>query len=190
MMNIYYITGHSDKTLDTLAHDLSKPPELVWLEPRPNLIDGQVGFSEAFQGLYRPPTNIQWFKEIVAQITFKRKIQSPISFKNWSEQCVPNNIQIEEARFYWQHSVLHLLAKDAEPGYRYFACGENKAFLKGLNLGQVSEKEIIFDEQKSIYLRQDLARFKLDTTGVNLNKLKMICYWDQNSLWAWRLMPI
>lgn len=176
-MNIYYIQGDSETPLATLANSLSEPPILIWLEPRPVLIEGQIGLTKAkvFQGLQIPSKTAQWF-----------------------EQCLPKGVIVEQARFYWQHSALHLLAKEQEhsvakeqePGCRYFAYGEDKSFLNHLKLGKVEQKDIVPRQQNPIYLRHDLAYFGLENLGVNFEKLQVISYWDENSLWAWRLEPI
>ena len=169
MMNIYYITGHSEKTLDTFAHDFSAPPKLIWLEPRPTLINGKIGLKEvglknAFQGLRLPLERKPWFKK-------------------------KDDIFIEEIRFYWQHSMLHLLA-DAE-GYRYFGCSENKGFLNKLKLDEEKSKQVDVHTDKNqvskIFLRRDLERFNLEDT-LNIAQVQIKNYWYEDSLWAWRLI--
>ena len=172
-MKIYYITSNSEKTLDMFARDFSESPELVWLEPRPTLINGQIGLKEvglknAFQGLQQSLKKAPWFE-------------------------IPKGVFIEEARFYWQHGMLHLLAQESELGYRYFGCSENKSFLNRLGLSTAKSKEVdVHTGKNPIFLRRDLKRFKLgDTLKIGkTDKVKVVSYWDEDSLWAWRLMPV
>jgi len=201
-MKIYYITSNSEKTLDMFARDFSESPELVWLEPRPTLINGQIGLKEvglknAFQGLQQSLKKAPWFE-------------------------IPKGVFIEEARFYWQHGMLHLLAQESELGYRYFGCSENKSFLNRLGLSTAKSKEVDVHTGKNpvskikgvlnrlklgkekskevdvhtgknpvskIFLRQDLERFNLEDT-LKIDKVQVVSYWDEDSLWAWRLMPV
>ena len=184
------------------ARDFSESPELVWLEPRPTLINGQIGLKEvglknAFQGLQQSLKKAPWFE-------------------------IPKGVFIEEARFYWQHGMLHLLAQESELGYRYFGCSENKSFLNRLGLSTAKSKEVdvhtgknpvskikrflnrlelstakskevdVHTGKNPIFLRRDLKRFKLgDTLKIGkTDKVKVVSYWDEDSLWAWRLMPV
>jgi len=185
-MKIYYITGNSKKTLDMFARDFSESPELVWLEPRPTLINGKIGLKEvglknAFQGLQQSlEKKVSWFNI---------RVQIPLKKAPWFE--IPNGVFIEEARFYWQHSMLHLLAQESELGYRYFGCSENKSFLNRLGLNTAKSKEVDVHTGKNpvskIFLRQDLERFNLEDT-LKIDKVQVVSYWDEDSLWAWRLI--
>lgn len=172
-MNIYYINGETKENLVTLTQNWSEPPKLIWLEPRPTLINGQiglknVGLENAFQGLQIPSKSGHLFE-------------------------VPEGIFIEEARFFWQKSMLHLLAQESNDGYRYFACSENKDFLKGLELTEVKSKEVDTEigqnKLSKIFLRRDLERFNLEDR-LNIDKVQVVNYWHENSLWAWRLLPV
>jgi hypothetical protein len=171
-MNIYYITGSSEKTLDKFTHNFSEPPKLIWLEPRPTLINGKVGLKEVdlknvVQGLQIPLKTFPWFE-------------------------ILDGVFIEEVRFYWKDSMLHLLVQEDELGYRYFGCSENKDFLNSLELSTVKSKEVDAQIRKNqvskIFLRRDLERFKLDNT-LEIDKVQVVSYWHENSLWAWRLLP-
>jgi len=168
---IYFM--HGTETLEVLAKKLPKP-ELIWIEPRPTLINEQtdskeVGLQDAFQGLQIPSETTSWFE-------------------------ISQDIVVEEARFYWQKSMLHLLAEESNAGYRYFGCSENETFLKDWGLGDVKSKEINsqIGNISKIFLRRDLKRFKLgDTLKIGgADKVQVVSYWDQNSLWAWRLLPV
>jgi hypothetical protein len=171
-MNIYYITGYLKQTLYTFADNFSEAPKLIWLEPRPTLINGQIGLKEvglknAFQGLRLPLETKPWFE-------------------------IPDGVFIEEARFCWQNSMLHLLAE--EEGYRYFACSENEGLLNDLKLGEEKSKQVDVHTGKNqvskIFLRHDLKRFNLgDTLKIGeADKVQVVSYWYEDSLWAWRLI--
>jgi hypothetical protein len=166
--------GLIEKSLHDILHLPFDPiPDIVWVEPQPFLMETtRLDAPIEFWGLH--------------------VLQKDTS--NWPQKILAaDDIIPQEACLYWDNRFCHLL-ETSDDRCRWFYCSENQAKFEKLNPEFIPTKTDNIDVKKeqdsrSVITRQDTHRFAFKPADLDKSqRFKVVTYWNNSALFAWRLL--
>ncbi len=169
-MKLTWQQGFIDKSLiDVLNLQLKPVPQIVWLEPRP---------------IFTKTTDLK------APIDFQGLQVLSDDNKDWIQDVLSQGVVADELCLYWKNSFCHLLTTSDNKACRWFFCQESDNtdyfFDDNCQTGYTIVKKVE-ESRQSVITRQDCERFALNSYLGEASHFKVVTYWENSALFAWRL---